>query len=308
MSHQPHTYAIIGSGALGAYYGARLMHGGAEVHFLMHSDYTHVATQGLVVESSQHGDLTLPRVRAYPSVADMPRCDVVVVGLKTTSNTLLPKLLPHIVKDDGCVLTLQNGLGPEDAAASAVGAERVLGGLCFLCSNKVGPGHIRQTYTDRVKFGEFMGGGISDRMRRIDADLMRGSVETDMTEDLLAARWEKLVWNAAYNGLCAVKGVDAVALMHDPQGAAQARYLMEEVAAAAQATAGHTIPDSFIERMLSRTMSMDAYKPSMMIDREMGRPMEIEAIYGEPIRRAEATGLKLPRMRELYQQLKQLGS
>lgn len=306
MSEPKLTYAIIGSGALGGYYGARLQYGGAEVHFLLNSDYEHVAEHGLVVDSTQHGDITLPKVRAYRDVAVMPRCDVVVVGLKSTSNALLQTLLPPVFKDGGCVLTLQNGLGPEDDVAAIVGAENVLGGLCFLCSNKAGPGHIRQTYTDRVKFGEFAECGISERMRRIATDLRRGSIETDMTENLLAARWEKLVWNVPYNGLCALKGIDAVALTQDPDGAAEVRSLMLEVAAASQASAGHPIPETFIEKMLSGTLGMNAYKPSMMIDREMGRPMEVETIYGEPVRRAEAAGVAVPRMRMLYEQLKSL--
>lgn len=303
MSDSKLSYAIIGSGALGGYYGGRLQHGGAEVHFLMHSDFDHVAEHGLVVDSTQHGDIKLSKVRAYRSVDEMPRCDVVVVGLKSTSNALLPALLPAVIKEDGCVLTLQNGLGPEDDAAAVVGAERVLGGLCFLCSNKVGPGHIQQTYTDRIKLGEFTSRGITARMRQIGEDFSKGSIEIDLADDLIAARWEKLVWNIPYNGLCALLGIDAVALTQRPEGESLARALMLEVAAAAAASAKHSISDAFIDRMISGTLGMQAYRPSMMIDREMGRPMEVEAIYGEPVRRAEAAGIAVPKMRMLYEQL-----
>jgi len=296
------TYAIIGSGALGGYYGSRLAHAGARVHFLMHSDYDHVASQGLVAES-MHGSVTLRPVNAYRSVADMPRCDVVIVGLKTTSNDLLPGLLPSVVKDDGVVLTLQNGLGAEDACAAVVGAERVMGGLCFLCSYKVGPGHIVQTRFDHIKLGEFSTRGVSTRMQRIAADFEAGGVRVQLAENLAAARWEKLVWNVPYNGLCAVLGVDCVALMQDAHGAALSRALMQEVVAGAKVVAGHAIAESFVEKMLENTRNMDAYKPSMQIDREMGRPMEVEAIYGEPVRRAERAGVCVPRMRMLYEQL-----
>lgn len=304
MSVSPLTYAIIGSGALGGYYGARLMHGGAEVHFLLHSDYEHVAKHGWVVESTQHDDIALPNVHAYRAVADMPRCDVVIVGLKSTSNALLPELLPAVVKDDGCVLTLQNGLGPEDDAAAVAGPDRVLGGLCFLCSNKVGPGHIRQDRFDHIKLGEFATRGVSTRMQRIADDFEAGSVRVKLAEDLDAARWEKLVWNVPYNGLAAVHGVDCSVLMakHEPVVA----DLMFEVVSAAKAVVGHTIPGAFVETMLNNTRNMDAYRPSMQIDCEMGRPMEVEAIYGEPVRRAEEAGCAVPKMRELYEQLKVL--
>lgn len=298
------TYAIIGSGALGGYYGARLMHAGAEVHFLCHCDAAHVAAHGWFVESTQHEDIKLADVHAYGDVKDMPRCDVVVVGLKSTSNALLPELLPPVLKDGGCVLTLQNGLGPEDDAAAVVGADRVLGGLCFLCSNKVGPGHIKQDRFDHIKLGEFATRGISERMQAIAADFDAGGVRVQLSEDLTAARWEKLVWNVPYNGLCALLGVDCSALMRRAEPLVEA--LMREVVDAAKAAVGHDIPDGFVAKMLDNTRNMDAYRPSMMIDREMGRPMEIEAIYGEPVRRAEAAGCAVPRMRMLYEQLRVL--
>ena len=301
MGNTPLTYAIIGSGALGGYYGARLQHGGAEVHFLCHSDSRHIAKHGWVVESTQHGDIKLHNVQTYNNVLEMPRCDVVVVGLKSTSNALLKNLLPPVVKEDGCVLTLQNGLGPEDDAAAVVGADRVMGGLCFLCSNKVGPGHIRQDRFDHIKLGEFANPGISERMESIAMDFHAGGVRVQLAEDLAAARWEKLVWNVPYNGLSAVLGVDCSVLMQriEPLVA----DLMFEVVSAAQAVIRHTIPAAFVETMLNNTRNMDAYRPSMMIDREMGRPMEIEAIYGEPVRRAEAAGCAVPKMRMLYEQL-----
>jgi len=304
MSGSQLSYAIIGSGALGGYYGARLQHAGAEVHFLCHSDAEHVAEHGWVVESTQHGDIKLPSVHAYGDVNDMPRCDVVIVGLKSTSNTLLPQLLPSVVKEDGCVLTLQNGIGPEDDAAAVVGPERVLGGLCFLCSNKVGPGHIKQDRFDHIKLGEFGKRGISERMEAIAMDFQAGGVRVQLAQDLAAARWEKLVWNVPYNGLAAVLGVDCSVLMERVEPLVA--DLMFEVVSAAKAVIRHTIPTSFVETMLNNTRNMTAYKPSMMIDREMGRPMEIEAIYGEPVRRAELAGCAVPKMRMLYEQLKVL--
>ena len=146
-------YAILGTGAVGGFYGARLQKAGLDVHFLLHNGYEHVSKHGLIVESPD-GDFPLPQVHAYNDVNKIPRCDVVVVTLKTTQNHLLPQLLPNIVKDDGVVLVLQNGLGVEPEIAQIVGSERVIGGLCFLCSNKVGPGHIRHLDYKEIKLAE----------------------------------------------------------------------------------------------------------------------------------------------------------
>ena len=133
------SYAIIGTGALGGYYGARLAQAGQDVHFLVRGDVEHVQRHGLNIES-MHGDFSLPKVQAYGDVSDMPKCDVVVVALKTTGNAALGALLPPVLKQGGVVLVLQNGLEPEAQRPAVVGAENVIGGLCFLCSNRVGPG------------------------------------------------------------------------------------------------------------------------------------------------------------------------
>lgn len=137
-SRNDRTYAILGTGALSGYYGACLQRSSKDVHFLLHSDYEYVCKHGLVVESPD-GDFTLPQVNAYHNVAQMPRCDVVAIALKSTQNHLLPQLLPQVLKDDGVVLVLQNGLGIEEQVAHIVGSHRVIGGLCFICSNKVEP-------------------------------------------------------------------------------------------------------------------------------------------------------------------------
>ncbi len=109
--------------------------------FCDRSDYEYVCKHGLVVESPD-GNFTLP-INAYHNVAQRQRCDYVAIALKTTQNHLLPQLLPQVIKDDSVVLVLQNGLGIEEQVAQIVGHKRVIGGLCFICSNKLEPGHIR---------------------------------------------------------------------------------------------------------------------------------------------------------------------
>ena len=172
MSHA-RRYAILGTGALGGFYGARLCRAGCDVHFLVHSDFEHVRQHGLVVDSKD-GDFVLPRVQAYHDVRDMPRCEVVVVALKATHNHLLPSLLPPVLAEGGVVLLMQNGLGGEAEAARAAPGHAVLAALCFLCSNKVGPGHIRHSDYGAVRFAQYSAdgaaAGISESMRAMAQD------------------------------------------------------------------------------------------------------------------------------------------
>ncbi len=292
------SYAIIGAGALGGFYGARLQHAGCELHFLLHSDYEYVRQHGLICESPD-GDFTLPKVNAYADVHDMPKCDVVCVCLKTTQNHLLPQLLPPLVKDNGVVLVMQNGLGMEAQVAEIVGAQRVVGGLCFLCSNKVGPGHICHLGYTLVALGEFATRGISERMRAIADDFRRAKVETELAEELDVARWQKLVWNIPYNGLSVVLNATTAELMTHPQSRRLVEAIMREVVANARAC-GVGVADDIVGRMLSNTEKMTPYRTSMKIDYDDHRPLEIEAIFGNPLRAVQRAGTSSPLLEQLY--------
>ena len=301
-----YSYAILGTGALGGYYGACLQRAGLDVHFLVHHDYEHVTKHGLVIESPE-GDFTLPQVHAYRDVSEMPRCDVVTVTLKTTQNHLLPQLLPTVLKDDGVVLVLQNGLGIEEKVAQIVGSERVIGGLCFLCSNKIGPGHICHLDYKEIKLGEYAPDyqprGITEWMHQIAVDLERAGIPIQLAEDLLLARWQKLVWNIPYNGLSVVLNATTDQLMADIHTRSLIEQLMREVVAGAR-SCDRLIHNDFIQEMLEHTVQMKPYRTSMKIDYDERRPLEVEAIFGNPLRASQEAGVNLTQIAMLYQQLK----
>lgn len=307
MNERQRRYAIIGTGALGGYYGARLVHAGCDVHFLLRSDYAHVHEHGLNVESKE-GDFSIPadRMQAYADAADMPKCDTVCVCLKATQNSALPDLLPKVLADDGVVLLIQNGLGLEADIGKIVGEDRVYGGLAFLCSNKIGPGHIRHLDYGRIKLGRWtadgQSAGVDPTMRQIKADFDRAGLPFDLADDLLLARWQKLVWNIPYNGLSVVLNATTDALMADPASRQLVEALMREVVAGAAAF-GRTIEPAFVRKMLDDTVKMTPYRTSMKIDADEGRPMEVEAMFGNPVRAAAERGVELPRIEMLYRQL-----
>jgi 2-dehydropantoate 2-reductase len=304
------SFAIIGTGAVGGYYGGLLQKAGQDVHFLLHSDYEFVKQHGLTVESV-NGDFCLPHVNAYQDPKQMPRCDVAIVSLKTTANGILKNLLPHVLKDDGVVLTLQNGLGSEKTMAEIVGPGRVIGGLCFLCSNKVGPGHIRHLDYGMITLGEYRAdgrpGGITPRLEQLGEIMESAGIPIQRVEDLPLARWKKLVWNIPFNGMTVVKNCLTDVLMNDPETRAVCRWMMEEVAAAS-AVCARPIEPEFIEKMMAYTEQMLPYAPSMKLDFDRGNPLEIESIYGNPIRAANAAGVSMPETEELYRQLKRVGA
>lgn len=302
-------YAIIGAGAVGGLYGGMLARQGAEVHFLVRGDLDAIRRQGWIIESVR-GNFELPgeRLNLHNDPASIPPCDVAIIGLKTTQNHLLSQLLTGAMSGDGVVLCLQNGLHSEQASADVVGPDRVLGGCCFLCSNKLATGHIRHIDYGQIVIGEFTPAaappaGVTPRLQRIVDDLCSAGIDAKATGDLWAARWRKLLWNIPFNGLSVVLNATSKQLIDDPQSAAIAQSLMEEVAQAAAAN-DRPLPADAIAKTLAHTRQMVPYDSSMRLDHLAGREMELQAILGDPIKAGQARGLAMPRVEMLHRQLR----
>jgi 2-dehydropantoate 2-reductase len=305
MSRSFSKIAVVGSGAVGLYYGTHLALGGADVRFLLRGDLAAVRERGIVVRIGER-ELRLPpeRVGAFASTAEIGPVDLVVVALKTTANDQLAALLPPLLGPQTAVLTLQNGLGADELLAALCGAERVLGGLTFIASSRVAPGEVFCFSPGWITLGEF-GRAVGERARAIAALFARSGVRCEVTDNLREARWRKLVWNVPFSGLTiAAGGITTDRVLADPALAAEARALMDEVAAAAQAQ-GLSISPEFIEQQFSFTPTLGAYKPSSLLDWEAGRAVEVEAIWGEPLRRAQAAGAEMPRLARLYARIRQ---
>jgi 2-dehydropantoate 2-reductase len=300
------SFAIVGSGAIGTYYGARLARSGREVRFLARSEAELLRTQGIrIVEKA--GAWTVPpdRFRVSTSPADLGPVDVVLVTLKTTANAELVRLLPPLVGPQTLVVTLQNGLGNEDLLASLVGPERVLGGLCFIASTRTAPGEVTCYHPGSITLGEF-GRPPSDRTHALAGVFSEAGVRMVVVESLEEARWRKLIWNVPFNGLTiAAGGVPTDRICASPELLAEVWALMREVQTAA-ARLGHTIPDDFLQKQVDVTPPMGPYKPSSLVDFLAHRPVEIEPIWGEPLRRAGAAGVPTPRLALLYALLRTL--
>jgi 2-dehydropantoate 2-reductase len=148
------SYAIIGTGAVGGYYGGCLQKAGFPVHFLLRSDYDRVREKGLIIESV-YGDFTLPKVNAYNNSKKMPQCDVIIVALKSTQNHLISQLLTPLVRKNSIIILLQNGLDFEREVAEIFPQAFVMGGLCFVCANKLDRGRIRHIDYQEISLAEY---------------------------------------------------------------------------------------------------------------------------------------------------------
>jgi len=294
--------AIVGSGAIGCYYGAKLAYFGRDVHFLMRGDVAEIRRFGIRIRGKGE-NLRVAKVNHHASTEELGPCDLVLVAVKATSNDDLPKLIPPLLHERTMLLTLQNGFGNEEFLAEKFGKERVLGGLCFVCLNRVSPGVIDLYDHGRVGIGEFKR-YPQPRTHDVAWEFKRCGVVCNVVENLELERWRKLVWNVPFNGLSiAAGGIDTAVILSDDHLRSECLALMDEVILAANKS-GFPLPAGEALAQVKHTESMGAYKPSTLVDFQAGRPLEIEAIWGEPLRRAEAVGAATPRLRELYATVK----
>lgn len=306
--------AVVGTGAVGGFYGAKLAYFGREVHFLIRSEEERAVVKrfGLRVKSRE-GNFRVAKTLAHASTDSIGPCDLVLIALKATANAALPDLLAPLLTPRTMLLTLQNGLGNEEFLAGRYGAHRVLGGLCFVCLNKTAPGVIEHLGYGTVSLGEHSGFPIP-RTHDIAWEFKRCGVNARVVADLAEARWRKLVWNIPFNGLTVLAAarrgpnaapVSTADILADPDLAYVARRLADEVIAAARKL-GHAIPMDFADGQFKRTAEMGAYLPSTVLDLVAGRPLELEAIWGEPYRRAFNAGAEIGRMETVYHLLRSL--
>jgi 2-dehydropantoate 2-reductase len=296
--------AVVGSGALGCYYGALLARSGSAVTFLMRSDLAAVRERGLRVRIPS-GEFVLRDVSAEAAPEAIGPCDLVIVALKTTANGDFQKLIAPLLHAHTAILTLQNGLGSDEELARLFGGERVMGGLCFICVNRTAPGEILCIEPGVLSLGEFVG-PAGDRLRAVAELFTRSGVRCQVGDDLAWLRWKKLVWNVPFNGLSiAAGGITTDRILAEPELESEVRALMSEVIGAA-GKLGHEIPLALIDQQIAHTRPMGPYKPSSLIDFLAGRAVEVEEIWGEPLRRARRAGASVPKLELLYALLRQM--
>ena len=294
--------AIVGTGALGGWYAGLLAEAGHEVHCLARSDHETINRDGLTLRHK--GTQRIVRVAsATPDAASIGPCDLVVVTLKSTSNAALPGLLGPLLGPATLVVTLQNGMGNVEALARLLPAERIVAGLCFVCINRLAPAVIDTTLAGYVRMAAAVG-PINPAVESCVALFAAAGVDCQAEASLEAVLWKKLCWNIPFNGLAIAGGsITTDLILADPALNERAYLLMKEVQAAAVAR-GHGFEDAHIKRQFVVTVGMGPYRPSSLIDFMEGRDVEVDGIWGEPLRRGLAAGVAMPETQRLVADIK----
>ena len=298
--------AVVGTGAIGSFYGGKLAYSGRNVHFLLKSGIAKIKRSGIRIRGKKE-NFHIASVQGYQSAGAIGPCDLVLIAVKATNNEALLQLIPPLLHQRTILLTLQNGLGNEDFLAQHFGANRVMGGLCFICLNRISPGLIEHLDYGHLTIGEFIGSPKS-RTRAIAREFQQSRVVCRVVKNLMEERWRKLVWNIPFNGLTiAAGGITTEDILRNDSLHSAAMALMNEITEGAK-SCGYNLSEDDAAEHMKRTETMGAYKPSTLLDFEAGRALEVEAIWGDPLRRSQTNGTAMPRLEQLYALLKSLNA
>ncbi|MBO7102350.1 MAG: putative 2-dehydropantoate 2-reductase [Bacteroidaceae bacterium] len=289
-------YGVIGTGAIGGFYGGKLAKSGQEVHFLLHRDYDYVKSNGLQIDSCD-GSFHLDAVNAYHRTADMPVCDVVLVCLKTINNGLLQELLPPLLGPKTIVVLIQNGIGVEADVQRMFPDTALVAGLAFICSAKTEPGRVSHQCYGSINLGNYSCKD-SQCLNALLTDFIQAGVQAALV-NYEEARWKKAVWNMPFNGMTVALNTQTDLLLKHPSTRKLIYEQMLEVIHAAQHLGVENIDESFAEKMIQTTDAMTPYSPSMKLDFNFHRPMEIEYLYTRPLEIAHNAGFHMPKLEML---------
>ena len=296
--------AVVGTGGLGGYYGGRLAHAGEEVHFIARGAQLAALNEvGLRVESVR-APFTLSRVHATDDPASVGPVDLVLFTVKAYGLEAAAEGSRSLVGPGTTVLPLLNGVDISETLGVVLGMAPMLGGLAYVFAYIAEPGLIRQVSPfDRIQFGE-LAGGTSDRCDRIEETLRHAGIDATQVEDVRAALWSKFLFLSAASGLTALTRQTIGPVRSDPDTRVLFEAAMREVAALAQAKGVRLEPDIVEKSLAFAQEAPPDLRPSMALDLEQQKPLELDALNGTVVRLGQALGVPTPVHACIYAGLK----
>ena len=292
---------VIGTGAIGSFYGALLARQGIQVSVIARSDYDHVREHGIEIESKL-GDIHFrPHqvVRAAAELDEKP--DFVLLCIKVVEGADRVGLLKDALGPNTAIVLVSNGIDIEAEIANAYPDHELISGLAFICVTRTAPGKIWHQAYGRLALGNYPK-GLSDKTRALCATYEQAGIQCIASEDITTMRWQKCVWNAVFNPLSVLSGglpTSDILTTQEPF----CRAIMQEIVAIAKAS-GHALPEDIVEVNVASTHKMPPYKTSMLLDFEAGHPMETEAILGNAVRWGQRLKVGIPHLQSIYSLMK----
>lgn len=283
--------SVLGAGAVGLFYGAKLQKSGLNVEFLSRAACK--ASENTLQVKSTWGDFSI-EVKCYGSSAELAPSDLIILSSKCLPGLDFQGMIKNILKPESIILVLQNGLGVEELLRREFPGNIILGGLAFTCINRLGPLDVHHIDHGKIKVA-----ALEESHNKVATEItelfLNAGIDCVAEQNLRLQRWKKLVWNVGFNPISAITGLDTGSIMSSEKLCNTVEASMLEVQKTAAAE-GLTIEDNFLLEMMTITKTMNPYKTSMLLDKEAGRQLETWAILEQPISIAKKYQIKTPLM------------
>jgi 2-dehydropantoate 2-reductase len=291
---------VVGAGAVGALFGSALARQGAQVSVVCRSDFEIVRRDGYDIISPSLGNHRFHPHAVYREVADCTSPpDYLILTVKVLADLDRAALIRPAVGPDTVIVLIENGVDIEAEIAAAFPNNELLSGLAIVGVGRGAAGKVRHESMGSLNLGRYPS-GRSNTAETLAAMFNGGGIGCNVIDNVVTGRWQKAVWNATFNPISIMGGVlDTAVILGSEESRAFVRAAMEEVCATA-AAAGHSLHPKLIDQYIAGTLGIPAYKTSMALDYENGRPMEIEAILGNTVRAARNHGVATPILDTLY--------
>ena len=296
-------FVIMGAGGVGGFYGARLARGGHDVTFIARGEHLKAIRQnGLRIESPQVGDFEIS-VNATDNPAEAGIADVIWMTVKDYGLEAASESIRPIMGENTVVIPLLNGVTAAERIGQVVGMERVMGGAVYVFANIIAPGVIRHGAADSLMFGE-LSGGITPRGEALQAAMKAAEIETVLSDNMSYLLWQKFLGIGAVSSVCTTARSPIGPLRDDPETLKVFSGFMEEIIALSRAKGIGLKPEAK-EMSLKMILGLPPEaRPSMLLDLEQGKPMEVEAIQGAAVRLGRELGVPTPLFDLAYAALK----
>lgn len=300
MHNDSPAILVVGAGAIGALFGSALASQGVRVSVVCRSEYEQVRCNGYHIRSALLGEHRFQphRVLRHVAECDTPP-DYLILTVKVLEGVDRAALIKPAVGPDTVIVLIENGVAIEEEIAAAFPRNELLSCLAIVGVSRTGGGAIHHQAFGSLTLGRYPT-GTTPRATRLAAWFEAAGIGCKLTDRIVTARWQKAIWNATLNPISIMGGVlDTAAILRTPRDREFVRRAMQEVCAVA-AAAGHPMPAGIADQMIEKTQAMPAYKTSMALDYESGRPMELEAILGNTVRVGRDAGVAMPTLETLY--------
>lgn len=295
---------IIGTGAVGAYFGAKLVKAGYDVTFIGSEESTKIIKQQGLYINSRLGDIKIDNPNIYYDFEEIKDADIILLCTKAYNTQGIAKALKKKISDKPIIISLQNGIENEIILASIFGEKRIIAASIYLSAASISPGVINHAGSGKIILGE-LNKEITPRLKELEQIFLKANIPTSTSNNLIKDMWKKLIINSAYNGFTALIGKS----LKDINSVKEAKQAYFDVLKEGQMIAkeeGINISDEEIEQvfeMLNQEVFI-TFKSSTLQDFEKHKPLEIDSIQGAIIKTAEKHGIKAPLNNLVYSLLK----